>query len=118
MPTANNRKTQPELPLDASVDVFLHDVAVTATLTLYLVSTLPHDGFTLAGIFERRYDVEIDIRNFKVGKARNKPTLVAWINVVLFRKTLLPRSERRLLSYVYRSGAKHSLRTIYPLAEL
>ena len=33
---------------------------------LYLVSTLEQDAFTLAGLFERRYDVEVDIRNFKV----------------------------------------------------
>lgn len=44
VPTASNRKTQPALPLDASVDVYLHKVAVTATLTLYLVSKLPHGG--------------------------------------------------------------------------
>lgn len=66
LPTTKNRKTEPALPADASVDVFLHEVSVTDTLTLYLVSTLEQDAFTLAGLFERRYDVEVDIRNFKV----------------------------------------------------
>lgn len=66
LPTKKNRKTQPELPVDCHLDVYLHEVNVTDTLTLYLVSTLAHDGFALASLFERRYDVEVDIRNFKV----------------------------------------------------
>lgn len=65
-PTKKNRKTQPELPEDCQLEVFLHEVKVSDTLTLYLVSTLTHEAFTLAALFERRYDVEIDIRNFKV----------------------------------------------------
>jgi hypothetical protein len=66
IPTKKNRKTQPELPADCQLDVYLHEVNVTDTLTLYLVTTLRHDAFALASLFERRYDVEIDIRNFKV----------------------------------------------------
>jgi len=64
--TAKNRKTQPGLPDDASVDVMLHEVVVSEKLTLYLVTTLDHDAATLAGLFEHRVQVEIDIRNLKV----------------------------------------------------
>lgn len=66
VPTANNRKTQPGLPDDASADVILHEVMVSEKLTLYLVTTLEHDAATLAGLFEYRVQVEIDIRNLKV----------------------------------------------------
>lgn len=66
IPTVKNRRTQPELPEDASLTVILHEVAVTDSLTLYLVTSLDHDAWTLADLFERRYDVEVDIRNFKL----------------------------------------------------
>lgn len=65
-PTKKNRQTQPELPADCQVEVSLHEVKVSETLTLYLVSTLADEAFTLAALFEHRYDVEVDIRNFKV----------------------------------------------------
>ena len=66
LPTKNNRKTQPELPVEAAVDVYLHEVEVSEKLTLYLVTSLDHDALTLAELFQRRVDVEIDIRNLKV----------------------------------------------------
>ncbi len=67
IPTKANRQTYgPQLPPDASVDVFLHEVVVNESLTLLLVTTLTHDAWTLAELFKCRYDVEVDIRNFKV----------------------------------------------------
>lgn len=66
IPTANNRKTQPGLPEDASLEVTLHEVRVSDTLTLYLVTSLEYDALTLAELYKRRNDVEIDIRNLKV----------------------------------------------------
>lgn len=67
VPTPANRATYgPQLPSDAALNVFLHEVVVNEELTLYLVTTLPHDAKTLADLFRRRYDVEVDIRNFKV----------------------------------------------------
>lgn len=66
IPTAKNRKTQPGLPEDASIDVALHEVKISDQLTLYLVTSLEYDAATLAEVFKRRVDVEIDIRNFKV----------------------------------------------------
>jgi hypothetical protein len=65
-PTPKNRKTQPELPKDASIDVLLHEVQVTEQLTLYLVTSLEHDANTLAELFKHRVQVEFDIRNLKV----------------------------------------------------
>lgn len=65
-PTAKNRKTQPELPNDASVEATLHEVVVNERLTLYLVTNLKQDANTLADLFKHRVQVEIDIRNLKV----------------------------------------------------
>lgn len=65
-PTKKNRETTPDLPDDASLEVWLHEIAVTENLTLLLVTSLKHDAWTLSDLFERRYDVEIDIRNLKV----------------------------------------------------
>lgn len=66
VPTAKNHNTQPGLPDDASVDSILHEVVVSEQLTLYLVTSLEQDAATLAGLFEHRVQVEIDIRNLKV----------------------------------------------------
>ncbi len=66
IPTAHNRKTQPGLPGDASVNVTLHEVHVNDQLTLYLVTSLEHDSNTLAALFKHRVKVEFDIRNLKV----------------------------------------------------
>jgi len=66
LPTVKNRKTQPGLPEDASIEIALHEVQVSDQLTLYLVTSLEYDATTLAELFKRRVDVEIDIRNLKV----------------------------------------------------
>lgn len=66
IPTAKNRTTQPDLPEDASLEVALHEVIISDQLTLYLVTSLEYDALSLAELFKRRVDVEIDIRNLKV----------------------------------------------------
>jgi len=66
VPSKKNRDTCPDLPINAALKVCLHEVHVTAKLTLYLVTSLSDDAWTLSNLFERRYDVEVDIRNFKV----------------------------------------------------
>lgn len=65
-PTPKNRETNPGLPENASLDIWLHEVAVTESLTLLLATSLEEDAWALAGVFEQRVNVEIDIRNFKV----------------------------------------------------
>jgi hypothetical protein len=66
IPTAKNRKTQPNLPAEATIEVTLHEVTVNDQLTLYLVTSLEHDANTLAALFKYRVEVEFDIRNLKV----------------------------------------------------
>lgn len=65
-PSANDLKSNPDLPQDASLEVLLHEVQVSPTMTLYLVSSLEFDGPTTSRIYCRRYDVEFDIRDVKV----------------------------------------------------
>jgi len=64
--TKHNLKTNPHLEAGTTLEIYLHEVAVTDSVTLYLVSSLEDDAWTLASLFERRYDVEVDIRNLKV----------------------------------------------------
>ena len=65
-PSPKDRKTHPDLPPEAVLEVRLHEVVINRELTLYLVSDLPDDVERLADLYLRRVDIEIDIRNLKV----------------------------------------------------
>lgn len=65
-PSAKDRKSTPDLPEDASIDVVLHEVEISSSETLCLVSSLEIDGPTSSELYCRRYDVEFDIRDLKV----------------------------------------------------
>ncbi len=65
-PSARDRKSNPDLPPDASIEVVVHEVEVSSSDTLYLVSNLELDGSTASELYCRRYDVEFDIRDVKV----------------------------------------------------
>lgn len=65
-PSAKERRSHPELPLDAAVDVWLHEIHVHASLTLHLVTDVPESALVLAELYKKRTDIEVDIRNFKV----------------------------------------------------
>ena len=65
-PSDKDRQSTPDLPADASLDVVLHEVDIQSDKPLYLVSDLEWNGPTAATAYRRRYDVEFDIRDFKV----------------------------------------------------
>jgi hypothetical protein len=65
-PSDKDRKTNPDLPDDAELDVLLHEVPLPKGETLYLVTTLPVDAARAGAIYRLRYDVEHDIRDVKV----------------------------------------------------
>lgn len=69
-PSPKDRKTSPDLPEDASLDVLLHEVPLDGQTpdgdTLYLVTTLPVSSEQAGRFYRRRYDVEHDIRDVKV----------------------------------------------------
>lgn len=65
-PSSKERRLHPELPADASVRVWLHEIALSETLTLWLVTSLDCDGAVLSELYKRRINVETDIRDVKV----------------------------------------------------
>ncbi|UUO08793.1 IS4 family transposase [Blastopirellula sp. J2-11] len=65
-PSAKERKTNPDLPTDASLNVFVHEVELDDGSTLGLVTSMSFDARCLAELYHRRYDVEFDIRDLKV----------------------------------------------------
>jgi Transposase DDE domain len=65
-PSVKDRKSHPELPGDAALDVFLHEVPLENGETLLLVTTLPISNAQAGEYYARRYDVEHDIRDIKV----------------------------------------------------
>jgi len=65
-PSAKDRKSHPELPSDAAVEVFLHEVPLENGEVLYLVTTLPISSELAKQYYARRYDIEHDIRDIKV----------------------------------------------------
>jgi hypothetical protein len=65
-PSPKDRKTNPDLPAESSLEVLLHEVDISPELTLYLISNLDIDGLSAASLYQRRYDVEFDIRDLKV----------------------------------------------------
>lgn len=70
-PSTKDRLTNPHLPPDAVIEVLLHEVLLPENLTgvppkLWLVTNLTESAATAAALYQRRGDVETDIRNIKV----------------------------------------------------
>jgi len=66
VPSKDDRKSHPDIPENAALKITLHEVVISDTLTLWLVTDLTSDSDTLADLYKKRVDIEIDIRNFKV----------------------------------------------------
>jgi hypothetical protein len=64
-PTRHDRKQHPDLPADAELQVWLHEVKVSEKVTLWLVTTLEGSGADLAALYGLRQGVETDIGNVK-----------------------------------------------------
>ena len=50
-PSAKERKTHPELPADAVIEVRLHEIRIHDALTLCLVTSLPHSAEELSDLY-------------------------------------------------------------------
>lgn len=114
-PSDKDRKSTPDLPAKASIEVVLHEVEVSSRVTLQLVSDLELDGPTTSAVYRRRYDVEFDIRDVKVTldaeniraksvemfKKELYTSIVAYNLVAQFRRqsAKLSRVESRRLSF-------------------
>lgn len=66
IPTASERRNNPDLPADAALAVFIHEVELAGGTILAMVSGMPLTATCLAELYRRRYDVEFDIRDVKV----------------------------------------------------
>ena len=60
-PSWKDCKTNPDLPSEANLAVYLHEVELDNSERLYLVTTLEVPSQTAAECYGRRYDVEYDI---------------------------------------------------------
>ena len=65
-PSPKDRRTNPSLPTDATLEVDLHEVPLPDDEPLYLMTTLGVDSDTAAEYYGLRYNVEHDIRDMKV----------------------------------------------------
>lgn len=65
-PSVKDRKNNPDLPEDAQIEVFVHEVELEGEKNLYLVSNVAADAQSLGELYLRRYDIEFDIRDLKV----------------------------------------------------
>jgi DDE family transposase len=115
IPSAKDRQSTPSLLPDASIEVVIHEVQISPTVTLYLVTALELEGLTASKLYCRRYDVEFDIRDVKVTldteniRAKNVEmfkkefytSIVAYNLVAQFRRQAakLSRVEPRRLSF-------------------
>lgn len=65
-PSVKDRRTNPDLPRAAAVEVLVHEVTLENGTPLYLVSSLEAEAGSVAELYSYRYDVEFDIRDLKV----------------------------------------------------
>jgi hypothetical protein len=65
-PSDKVRRNNPDLPADAALEVWLHEVPLPNGETLCLVTTLPVSSEQAGAFYRCRYDVEHDIRDVKV----------------------------------------------------
>lgn len=65
-PSVKDRLTNPNLPLDAAIEVVVHDVILGSGKPLHMVSNLETNATSAAELYSYRYDVEFDIRDLKV----------------------------------------------------
>jgi len=64
-PTKANRRTDPDLPADAEVSVWLHEFVGFSGKTLWVATTSAASVETLAELYAKRWSIETDIRQFK-----------------------------------------------------
>src|ERR1700722_1629740 len=65
-PTPSDRRSNPDLPAAAALEVWLHEIVISSTFTLWLVTSWTCQAEMAARLYSRRQDVETDIREIKV----------------------------------------------------
>jgi hypothetical protein len=85
-PTRWDRSAHPDLPAAAQVKGWLHEVALSKSLTLWLFTTVDGTGLEMAGLYKQRLNVETDIRDLKITLALDQ---VSGKSVALVEKELV-----------------------------
>jgi len=65
-PSSKERRNNPWLATDASIEAFIHQVDLENDQTLELITNVEVDGLSVSQLYCRRYDIEFDIRDLKV----------------------------------------------------
>jgi hypothetical protein len=65
-PSPKDRKSNPHISKEATIEVFIHEIKLEGKKDLYLVSNVETDADSVGQLYLRRYDVEFDIRDVKV----------------------------------------------------
>ena len=65
-PSPKDRQTNPDLPVGAHILVELHSIELDSDEQLYLVTSIELESDKASELYDRRYDVEHDIRDIKV----------------------------------------------------
>ncbi len=103
-PSARDRQANPHIPEGSAVEVYLHKLALDNGESLFLVSDIEVDGLSIGGLYERRYDVEFDIRDIKVTmdtertRAKSVDTVMKELLSSIIAFNLVTQFRRRLLS--------------------
>lgn len=128
-PSTKDQESTPGTSKETKLEVFLHETALPDGTSLYMLTNLEADAVSLSKLYQRRYDIEFDIRDIKVSmnteqiRAKSKDTMmkellgsiIAYNLVVQFRKQAanLIRIEPRKLSFsgVWLTFQDHLLRS-------
>ncbi|HEY3788686.1 MAG TPA: IS4 family transposase [Urbifossiella sp.] len=65
-PTKDNRRTHPDLPADAAMTAYLYEFTGRNEQTMWVVSTLDGSCADVADRYFRRWEIETDIRSWKI----------------------------------------------------
>ena len=104
IPSAKERKNHPKLPDDAVLEVRLHEVHIHGSLTLYLVTGMPHSAKRMSDLYMCRVNVEVDIRNVKV--VLNTETIAAKSEKMFLKELLTSMVAYNLVGQFRRQAAK------------
>jgi hypothetical protein len=104
VPSAKERKSHPDLPAGAVLEVLLHEVDVHKELTLHLVSGMPHSANRMSDLYLNRVNVEVDIRNVKV--VLNTEGIAAKSEDMFMKELLMSMVAYNLVTQFRRQAAK------------
>lgn len=106
-PSARDRRSNPDLPHDAQLEVMVHETTLPSGEIMYLVTSLQDLSTAEASeAYHRRYDVEFDIRDLKVTLGLEK--MRAKTSDMMQKELLCGLVAYNLVQCLRREGAKQA----------